>query len=268
MREISDKELLDLQLEMMQKIHQFCQSEGITYFLFAGTLIGAIRHKGYIPWDDDIDIAMPRKDYERFINTFNGKCPDLRVLSPELNINYYAPFANVYDTRTMLDEGHNGHRGIELGVKIDIFPLDYVPSDLDEYRKLKRRIHKVNMLMYMKRYQYNGFRFTKDNFKLLAYKVILALVPYSCFQKYIGRLSQSSHEQEYMDDIIFNSYSRDCRVRKECYDSSISMQFENCKFEVPVGYDDVLKANFGEYMKLPPEDKRVPHHGFKAYWKY
>ena len=70
-----------------------------------------------------------------------------------------------------------------------------------------------------------------------------------------------------MDDIIFNSYNRDCRVPKECYQRAIPMSFEQYSFNVPIGYDDVLKANFGDYMKLPPIESRVPHHGFKAYWK-
>ena len=107
-------------IEILQEIDNFCQKNSIRYSLGYGGLIGAIRHKGCIPWDDDIDIIMPRPDYRRLLNEFNGYFPELEVYAPELDWNYYAPYANVCDTRTILKEGRNGHRKTELGIKIDI----------------------------------------------------------------------------------------------------------------------------------------------------
>ena len=129
MKEISIEELKDLQTGIAVMVHDFCQEHGIRYFLGYGSLIGAVRHKGYIPWDEDIDLGMPRPDYERFIHTFPGAYPDLKVFAPELDPGYYAPYANVCLEGTLLVEQNLSHHGREIGVKVDIFPIDGAPSD-------------------------------------------------------------------------------------------------------------------------------------------
>ncbi len=135
MKEIEIEELKRLQVDMLKCIDDFCVSNGIKYSLSSGTLIGAVRHQGYIPWDDDIDIMMLRDDYDRFVQMFNGSYSHLSLLAPELDWGYYAPYANVFDNRTLLQEGNNGHRGMQLGVKIDIFPIDFVAVDEFTYKK-------------------------------------------------------------------------------------------------------------------------------------
>ena len=93
MRLISFEEHKKIQLSILRDIDVFCQKNQIKYFLAFGTLLGAIRHKGFIPWDDDIDIAMPRPDYNKFILSFNGMVDNLKVLAPEIDLDYYAPYA-------------------------------------------------------------------------------------------------------------------------------------------------------------------------------
>ena len=130
MKKIETEELKRIQVDILKDIHEFCSINNIHYSLAYGTLLGAIRHQGYIPWDDDIDIMMLRSDYEKFIHTFPGSFKHLSICAPELDLNYYAPYANVWDNRTILDEGINNadHRGKTIGIKIDVFPIDKTSS--------------------------------------------------------------------------------------------------------------------------------------------
>ena len=151
MKEIGIEELKSLQVDILKKIHSFCEEKNLRYFIAYGSLIGAIRHKGYIPWDDDIDIVMPRKDYDLFINSFNGNVDNLHVLCPENTPSYYTPYANVCDKRTILDEFHLTHFGIDVGVKIDVFPLDNVPEDSCQYKHLIDKMRRLNSIILTKR---------------------------------------------------------------------------------------------------------------------
>ena len=122
MRQISADELKEIQLNLLNNIDHFCKSNGIQYFLAYGTLIGAIRHDGFIPWDDDIDIAMPRPDYDRFIKKFNAYSKDYQVEDYSITDNYPTPFAKVIDTRTEMRMTLYNQRS--SGVYIDVFPID------------------------------------------------------------------------------------------------------------------------------------------------
>ena len=137
MKEIGLEELKCIQLDLLQKTAEFCENNGIRYFLCGGTLIGAIRHHGYIPWDDDIDISMPRPDYDKFIKIFNKPENYYQVIDMSNNSKYGFPFAKVHDTRTLVNELQYSRDS--FGVYIDIFPIDGVGEDKQVYRILKLR---------------------------------------------------------------------------------------------------------------------------------
>ena len=271
MQEIPIEDVKSLQLEILYCIDEFCSKNGIDYSLAYGTLIGAIRHKGYIPWDDDIDIMMSRNDYERFISSFNGAFEHLTLLSPEIDTNYYAPYANIFDNRTLLTEGANGHLGQKVGVKIDIFPIDYVSADNDLYTQSIHKVDICNHIMYIKRLE-NIFQSDLrliQVVKIYIQKLIYFFIPYSYLQKKIRNIAtnQINTCSDYVDNVVFNIYSKKCtRFNKSIMTRYIRLPFENHYFSAIKEYDIVLRKIYGNYMQLPPEDMRIAHHNFKAYW--
>lgn len=269
MKKITDKELLQLQLDILRDVDSFCRKNGIEYFLVGGTGIGAVRHGGYIPWDDDIDIGMTRPNYNRFLEMFNGTFSHLKVYAPEINLNYYAPYANVCDTRTLLDEGANGHRKDSIGVKIDVFPYDPVPSDISHFEKLRSKSLKLmKYTFYKRRLIFNSEIGFIGAIKTIIWKLILLPVNYTTLQKRALKLTSvlSYNEAEYLEKIVF-PYDHNKPCKKEVFELYIDMPFENIVVRNLKEYDMYLKSVFGNYLQLPPKEQQIPHHGFTAYWK-
>lgn len=263
MKEITIEELKGLQLEILKAVHNFCDENQIRYSLAYGTLLGAIRHNGYIPWDDDIDILMPRPDYNKFIKEFNSYSETYKLISPEMNYSYYAPYANVYDNRTILKETHLDN-GNSLGIKIDIFPIDGVSPNTMMYSIQRRCISILNSLRSIK----IEHRYNNHSYKYYLKKKLVSIIPMRIIQKLIVYISQLQHfeNSKYARNIVFESKSVPC-LQKSSYKKFILHKFENYKFYVLEEFDIVLRASYGDYMKLPPKEFRIPHHNFEAYWK-
>ena len=271
MKEIDTEEIKGISLEILDKVHEYCVSNNITYFLAYGTLIGAIRHKGYIPWDDDIDIIMPRPDYDRFISYFNGSYEHLYVLAPEINSQFYMPYANVCDDRTVLDEGIDNHHGIEMGVKIDVFPIDGTPEDDYTFFNTIKKINRLRWVLWKKKqsvketFRYRGL---VSALKQLFCTVAFSIFSYSKIQNRIRELATSTsfESSKSVDAMVFNLYG-DTRVPKQVMENSILVDFEGRKYCAMKDYDFYLRNIYGDYMQLPPEEKRIAKHDFTAYIK-
>lgn len=270
MKEIAADELLKIQVDILQKVDKFCRNNKIPYTVFGGTCIGAIRHKGYIPWDDDIDIAMTRPNYNRFLQLFNGRVENLEVFAPELNWNYYAPYANVCDTRTLLDEEFNGHNGMDIGVKIDVFPIDAVSSNIDLYHAQKQNFIKLWNILYLKRLVIRKIwrKNLRETIAILLKRCKYLNSSYAEIQKEISVLivKDNYEDAEYVDLSCY-PWPNDSRCPREVFEDYINVPFENIIVSIIKRYDDYLTRAYGNYMAFPPKEKRVSHHHFKAYWK-
>ncbi len=270
MRIITNNELLQLQLDILRDVDTFCRKNEIEYFLVGGTGIGAIRHGGYIPWDDDIDIGMTRPNYDKFLKSFRGRYDNLNLYAPELDWKWYAPYANVCDNRTLLIEGSDGHNGCEVGVKIDIFPYDAVPSNYDEFNKMRNHTrYMVNSMFYKRRslFKMNLLNF-RDVIGTLRIKAGALNRTYESMQKEIHDIAKSIDydRAEYLEKIVF-PYPDNIPCKREIFESYVDIKFENMIVRNLAHYDEYLRSVFGDYMQLPPEEKRHAHHGFTAYWK-
>ena len=267
MKEMSIEELKALQVDMTEQIHRFCEDNNLRYFLGYGSLIGAVRHKGYIPWDEDIDLGMPRPDYERFIRSF--KSPGLAVMAPELDARFYAPYANVYHTGTLLEEENFNHGPFRLGVKVDIFPIDGAPSDDEAYLRLRKKLEKLNIDLFYKNLRLAP-RFRKNKVlwaKSLVHKIRLLPFSIPCIQKRINRLATAyDFEASEMSDKLSFPNPGNTRMLRSVFEHYIDVEFEGHLFKAPRDYDVYQRAIYGDYMTLPPEKDRVPHHGFHAWW--
>lgn len=264
MRKVEDiNELRTLQMQIMDSIDEFCQQNRLSYSLAGGTLIGAIRHKGYIPWDDDIDIYMPRKDYNKFLAEYNGFNPRYKIYDWHNYPNMDILFAKVGDTYTELSEQGKFR---DYGVNVDVFPLDGV-SDRKIIRAIVFKIKTaIYILAHGKSQKYNINSPYKEKIrwimsrlwpysKLKSFRIIESIVLRWPNAKYVTNLISmgSSNPHDSFDLSIFNP-------TKE-------VPFENRKYRIMKGYDDYLTKRFGDYMKLPPENQRVHSHDLIAYIK-
>lgn len=261
MKEIGVQELKQIQLGILDAVHEYCIKKGIRYFLSSGTLIGAVRHKGYIPWDDDIDLYMPREDYDRFIYQFKDDVHDLKVVSLETDSNYPQPFAKVIDTRTVLTEENCAY---ELGVYIDIFPVDGVPSN-----KLKRKIKSlllfaVEMLISRKRNMARSKR--KNGIKQLCH-MLMKPIRLQSFLALKDIIIRKLFPEKDAKQVVNYTYLGAGVISKDAISQSVDIEFEGKKYKTMVGYEEYLSQTYGDYMKLPPIEQQVSNHVFKAYWK-
>jgi len=258
MRPITDiQELRSIQMGILDDVHRFCESHGIRYFLSSGTLIGAVRHHGYIPWDDDVDIYMPRADYERFLLEYNGG-EFYRVMNPRREKHYYYTFAKVVDVRTRMLEKET--KGYSLGVYMDIFPVDYVTDNLQE----RRRIFRLKYLLYkIRRCKISQENYLGSRLAWLCYRYLP--IPVAVLNRWIERLIVLKEPTS----SVCNMTEAGPRI-KGCFPaediaSQVDIDFEGRQYKTMVGYRDYLERTYGDYMTLPPEDQRVTHK-FEAYW--
>ena len=262
---INIEELKQIQLEMLVKIDDFCKKNGIKYFLTAGSLIGAVRHRGFIPWDDDIDIMMLRKDYDMFLKSFNGEFDNLRVNAPELNWNFYAPFANVFDIRTKIEKKGQTFCNEDMSVKIDIFPFDNLPQSDIVYYITQKVVLGLNHIMRVKRM---AVPWKELPHRYLFTKIFMGWFPYSLAQRIIHFIALSNNKSK-NSDVFLRTFdiTKLMRARIDIFEDSVYVPFEQYFFPIPVLADEFLRIRFGDYMKLPPVEERKPHHNFDAYWK-
>ena len=254
MKEIGIDELKSLQMQILDYVDSFCRTRGIKYTISGGTLLGAVRHGGYIPWDDDIDIQMTRKEYERFTQLWgehDNKSP-YELLNIESGKNLGYPFGKVHDNRTVTYVG----KLKRTGVYIDVFPVDEVADEIDFQKRHERvkQLYKIRALIFKIRR-----KFPKEVISRFFYRKVAEKIN-NVAKKREGKACSLTYEmvsglicKKPIPSEVFNSY-KDVGFEDRTY-----MSVNDC--------DTYLKCTFGNYMQLPPVEKRVSHHEFEAFWK-
>ena len=265
MKEIGTQELKEIQLSILKRIDSFCRDNNIQYSLAFGSLLGAIRHKGYIPWDDDLDIMIPRREYDIFVKSFCDE--NYRIIDLSNDVEYELPFAKVYDTRTIMEE--YAETRMNFGVNIDVFPLDYAPNNKLELFVFLLRKQIWNTIHLLKFLKVSKTRSFFKNFLIKVFHCILSPLSIRKTSERMDSLSRLyNSKQGNLMGIIAPADNR----KKELFSAFVFTQFIRMPFEgiqvmVIRNYDEYLRGTFGNYMQLPPIEKRVSHHSFKAWWK-
>ncbi|HJC95303.1 MAG TPA: LicD family protein [Candidatus Phocaeicola gallinarum] len=259
MKPIYLEEQKQIQLNILAKVDQFCEENNLRYSLGGGTLLGAVRHKGFIPWDDDIDIMMPRPDYDKFVHNFNGYDKDLTCAAHEIDKNFIQIFAKVYNNKTLLKE-----QSLQdpLGIFIDVFPIDGFPSDERTVTKYVRKITFLRKLLQIKNLD------NKLRWKRIIAKSILYFFPVNYLQKRMQKaIKEYPFEESLYAGATCGRYKEKERYQRDVFEKYTTLDFENRKFKVIKEYDLYLKQHYGDYMKLPPVEEQVGNHTEYAYWK-
>lgn len=265
MKEILIEELKVIQLDVLQEIHNFCLEHRITYSLACGTALGAIRHKGYIPWDDDIDIYLLRNDYNKLIQTYPV---DVRykIISMERDNQWDRPYAKAYDSLTVFDEKANCN--VKIGVGIDVYPIDKVPDDFDEWKRFDHNRRRLQKYLIMKQIQFSKNRSLSKNLFILGAKILLLPFSRRRISAFIDKKikAYNTTDSQWVFENAQGMIQKN-RFNKKVFEQTIPVDFEDRKFMLFKDYDEYLRNGYGDYMKLPPKEKQVAHHSFNAYWK-
>lgn len=264
MKQLNIEQIKARQLDILIAVDKFCRENKIKYSLAYGTLIGAIRHKGYIPWDDDIDIMMPRTDYEKFIRIFTAEY--YRVYSYENCEDYNYTFAKVSDERTILKEFSTMKN--TFGVNIDVFPIDNLPDRGQECKRLVSLNVFLRGLLVLKVVKVCRNRSFLKNMILFVSQLILKLVSYKFLVRKIDQNARRWEQSKTtrMGCVIGIDAAKEC-FPASTYDEYIDVDFELKSFRSIKDYDTNLSALYGDYMTPPPANQQETHHAFEAFEK-
>lgn len=257
MKQIKElKEIQTIELDILKFIDRVCRANNLTYYLAYGTLIGAVRHKGFIPWDDDIDIIMPRKDYEKIIKIMGKGIGNYGMVCVETNKNYNYPWGKVYDKRTSLKE-IGKFQIVEYGLWVDIFPIDGLGETKEEALKMTEKI-KVNKyrIWTMHVFAKKGIKGRLMN--LIGRKSFNRLMLHDCKKN-------NFYTSKWVGCVIGDDEK--AIIEGKHYQEKCELEFEGYKFYAPKEYDKILTMWYGDYMTLPPVEERVVAHDTEIYWK-
>lgn len=270
--ELSLRENQLVSLNILNIIVNICEAEGFRYYLMYGTLIGAIRHKGLIPWDDDIDIMMPQNDYEKLLAFLQkNEIPNIKVFNSQSVKEYPYMITRISDTRYIIDVENEQNYG--LGAFIDIYPFYGLGETKEEALSLGLKGDRLSSACYQAtRLKYKVENTKKWYRKLLKFPLFLIakLIGKNYFQKKLFELTKKCKEYDsskYVGCVVWLSGGKKDIFQRKWFEDSIDVEMEGRKYKVPAKYDDILTHIYGDYMKLPDEKDRVAHHGYKIYKK-
>ncbi len=274
LKEMTLQEVQRMGLEILKDVHLFCEERSISYTLFGGTMIGAIRHKGFIPWDDDVDIAMPRPDYEKFISSYKSD-KGYRLFASGTKESFLA-FSRVCDMKESLAVNKAlPWTNQATGVWIDIFPLDGAPDDIRECERTMAslRAHwKKTCFVRGAKAPLSMSKGSAEKLKTIVKKMIYnnyVIPSYRVIDNYI-RTTTKIHwgETHHFWQCSYLRYGMKEYQDMEDFKTTLLVPFEDSYFRICNGYDHLMRTKYGDYMQLPPEEKRKSNHALCSYyWK-
>lgn len=241
---MSEDDVKECQLGILKKLKDVCEENNIEYYLGYGTLIGAVRHKGYIPWDDDIDVLINGKDLDRLTELMN-ETGQFEMITCKNCEDYFEQVALLVDKNSIMDL-NNFPLQITSGVSIDVFPLYGLPAE-EEFKDYIEKIREMEI------YKWNCLHDPQ--------KCHEATVKINDFME-----SYDYDKCEYAG-FVFSPYFTKDHFKVSDFKTKIDMKFEGYDFAVPCGYDNILRQIYGDYMELPPIEKRCGKHYYNAYYR-
>lgn len=259
MKELSLEECKQAILNVLADIDTFCNENQIHYSLCGGTLLGAVRHKGFIPWDDDVDILMVRKEYEKFCRLYKSNrytFVDSDHVPNHLHI-------RVADNRFKLvfNKGQRANKIYKDGLWVDVFPVDNVPDNPRQFKRIKNKVYYLFLLQCVGEVKGYGIVQNVAHFFLRPFTNVFKRMAQREIVKY------NDMDTKMMAGLSVWYDKKTPMIPSSFFDEYITVPFEGYAFQALKRYGDYLKMVFGDYMQLPPVDKRVAKHDYIAYEK-
>lgn len=252
------------ELSMLDEVDKICKKHGLTYFLLHGSLLGAVRHQGFIPWDDDLDIGMLREDYDRFLEAARNELPaPLSLCTPQSEQTlFWGGFARIRNEKTTGIEARDlGHEG-NLGIWIDILPLDVCTEDERKFARKQKKLNHCQYMLYAKVYG----RDCKADLGLKSwqwrwYRLLAGVRSHDGLCRLLERRMAMYTGEISRDVAVFSGHGKFRRLYGNDFQDTVLLDFEGRKVPAPAGYENYLFMTLGgDYMKFPPEEERKPKH--------
>lgn len=276
MKRMTTREIQEVNLATLKFVDSFCKSHGIRYWLSDGTLIGAIRHNGFIPWDDDMDITMPRPDYERFVKEFKDT-RKYKLFTPERG-NSYMTYARVCEMEETCFKVLIPWTSERCGVPIDIFPVNGGPQNESEFDPIAKECGQIRQdivafrkkASHLERIRRNAAGFLVDIVRVVLHS-LRRMVLWHTVRPLLDRRSMIDRQFDYGSSdngfCLAVTMNRTKFWPKAWFDSTIDHKFEDGVFPVPIGYHEILTKMYGDYMTPPSKDNQGTHSWQLMYWK-
>ena len=250
-------------LDIYKLVGDLCDKHDIPFYAIGGTCIGAVRHKGFIPWDDDLDIAIPIQDFDRFWDVAEKELPEyLNIYTCKNKRKYRYIFGKIHNINTtFIEESEIGYPDAYKGIFVDIMPIASIPDNPTDKKAFHKKILLYSKMNYIRRYPYKGMDTIKKKIIWIMMRPLCLFTKFDFFsEKWLALLRKYPLGSSSLTGYTWwDTNFEKLTFPMEDFAESLELPFEDTIINCPIKYDDYLTRQFGDYMKLPPVDQREPH---------
>ena len=265
MKQLNASQIKKIEVSILEQFDKICRENNLRYSIAYGTMIGCIRHKGFIPWDDDVDVIMPREDYEKLLS-MHYKNDNYEIKAYQYSNDYYYPFAKMIDSNTLIKEKNRCEK--EMGIFIDIFPLDFIPKgfNFEQLEKITEKHGKKMLLLGLPKTN------SDKNSIIKRIKINLFVSLIKLFRKSLLKKGEKKfyNIDSSSSDLLMNQFfvvkKGKCHSIND-WNNIKRMKFEDIEVSILANYDTILRGIYGDYMQLPPVEEQKSPHAIKAWIK-